>query len=83
MAAFKGRYLAYLLRLWQVKDAGKLAWRASLEDSHTGERQGFPSLEALVAFLWEQVRNRQPEGEASQDNEGGEVAPHIGRGGLK
>lgn len=64
MTAFKGRYLAYLLRLWQVKEAGKLAWRASLEDPHTGERQGFPNLEALMAYLWEQVRNRQPEGEA-------------------
>ncbi|UCH60847.1 MAG: hypothetical protein JSV61_05025 [Anaerolineales bacterium] len=72
MAAIKGRYLAYLLRLWQVKDAGKLIWRASLEDSHTGDRQGFPSLEALVTFLLEQVRNRQPEGEAHQANEGGE-----------
>lgn len=72
MAAIKGRYLAYLLRLWQVKDAGKLIWRASLEDSHTGERQGFPSLEALVTFLLEQVRNHQPEGEAHQANEGGE-----------
>ena len=31
MAAIK-RYLAYLLRLWQVKDGGQLVWRASPED---------------------------------------------------
>ena len=66
------RYLAYLLRLWQVKDGDQLVWRASLEDSHSGQRQGFPDVEALIAFLWEQVRARQPEGEASQGDEGGE-----------
>ena len=57
----KGRYLSYLLRIWQVKDGGDLTWRASLEDSHTGDRKGFASLEALVAFLWEQVHNRKRE----------------------
>jgi hypothetical protein len=72
MAAIKGSYLAYLLRIWQVKDPGQLVWRASLEDPHTGERQGFASLEALIAFLREQVRDRQHEGEASQNHEGGE-----------
>jgi hypothetical protein len=45
------RYLAYLVRLWQVQDQGEFVWRASLEDAHTGERHGFASLEALVAFL--------------------------------
>lgn len=65
------RYQAYLLRLWQVEDGGQLVWRASLEDSHTGERQGFPGIDALIAFLGEQVRNPQREGDASQDNAGG------------
>jgi len=26
-------------------------WRFSLEDAETGQRHGFPDLEALVAFL--------------------------------
>jgi hypothetical protein len=46
-------YRAYLLRLW-VSDSeatDKAGWRASLEDSHTGERLGFASLEQLFAFL--------------------------------
>jgi hypothetical protein len=54
------RYLAYMLRLWQVGGEGELAWRASLESPHTGERHGFASLEALFAFLEEKTR-----GEAS------------------
>jgi hypothetical protein len=44
-------YRAYLLRLWQVRAAGETQWRASLENAHTGERRGFPSLERLVDYL--------------------------------
>jgi len=52
MATGRPRYLAYTLRPWQV--GGKeLAWRASLESPHTGERCAFASLEALFAFLVE------------------------------
>ena len=72
MAILKRRYLAYLLRLWQVTDAGKLVWRASLEDPHTGERLGFASLEALIAFLGEQIGNSKREGGLDQDDDGGE-----------
>ena len=32
---------------------GPAAWRFSLEDPHTGERQGFATFEALIAFLQE------------------------------
>ncbi len=46
-------YFAYLLRLWQVNGTGPPIWRASLEDPHTRERQGFPDLERLCAFLEE------------------------------
>ncbi len=49
-------YLAYMLRLWQVGGEGQATWRASLESPHTGERHGFASLEALVAFLEEQTQ---------------------------
>lgn len=44
------RYLAYLVRLWQIRDQDKFTWRASLEDTHTGERRGFPDLASLIAF---------------------------------
>ncbi len=48
-------YIAYLLRLWRTGGQAGGAWRASIEDPHTGERRGFASLEALFAFLREQV----------------------------
>ena len=45
------RYVSYLLRLWQTEQEGALVWRASLESSSTGERQGFAYLADLYAFL--------------------------------
>jgi hypothetical protein len=48
-------YLAYLLRLWQVQDKGKIGWRASLENVHTGEKRAFAHLDELVAFLRERL----------------------------
>jgi hypothetical protein len=47
-------YLAYLLRLWRVNAAAG-AWRASLEDPHTGEQHVFAGLEALFSFLEEET----------------------------
>ena len=47
----KRPYLAYLVRLWQVWDKGQTGWRASVENAHTGERQGFASLADLFTFL--------------------------------
>ena len=44
-------YRSYLLRLWQVREADGLAWRASLEEVKTGEQRGFTSLEDLIAYL--------------------------------
>ena len=56
MASEPRCYLAYLLRVWHVTDEdGAPAWRASLEDVQTGERQGFGSLEQLLAFLLEET----------------------------
>ena len=49
------RYLAYMLRLWQVGGGEEPTWWASLESPHTGERRGFPSLEALFAFLEDEL----------------------------
>jgi hypothetical protein len=49
-------YFSYLLRLWRDDEPvqhreRKTIWLASLESSLTGERQGFASLDDLVAFL--------------------------------
>ena len=53
-------YVSYLLRLWQTGDVEKATWRASLEDPLTGERQGFASLEMLVAFLQARLCDQEP-----------------------
>ena len=50
------RYLSYLLRLWCTKQDGCEIWRASLEDTRTGEVRGFASLESLIDFLREQMQ---------------------------
>lgn len=52
-------YRVYLLRFWQ-EEAAALAearpvWRFSLEDSATHQRRGFESLEALTAFLENEI----------------------------
>ncbi len=55
------RYRAYLLRLWDANNHGPPAWRAALEDTHTGERWGFADLERLVAFLAAEIGDGRPE----------------------
>ena len=75
MTTQEPRYLAYLLRLWQVRDNEEMIWRASLEDPHTGERRGFAALEMLFAFLREQARTetRQQEGSPKANESSGQI----------
>lgn len=52
------RYGAYLLRYWEVRSdrpGQPSTWRFSLEEAGTGEKRGFRDLEALVAFLREEL----------------------------
>jgi hypothetical protein len=51
MANERPGYRSYLLRLWRACNGDRSTWRASLEDSHTGERRGFADLERMLAFL--------------------------------
>ena len=55
MSEDQPRYLSYLLRLWQVTGRSQPNWQASLESPITGQRQGFPDVEALFAFLTAQT----------------------------
>jgi hypothetical protein len=48
-------YLSFLLRLWRVDDGQAKAWRASLQNALTGQRQGFADLVQLMAFLRQQT----------------------------
>jgi hypothetical protein len=47
-------YISYLLRIWQ-SNGNETAWRASLQDPHTGERLGFASIDDLCIFLRRQA----------------------------
>jgi len=44
-------YRSYLLRLWQVEQNGRFAWRCSLEETRTGQRRNFASLQTLLDYL--------------------------------
>ena len=44
-------YESYLLRLWQVRQDGKMVWRASLESTRTGARENFADVKQAFAFL--------------------------------
>ena len=61
MSREQGRYISYLLRLWQTRSEGKLIWRASLESPHNGERRGFTNLGDLFAFLEKEVSRADQE----------------------
>jgi hypothetical protein len=47
------QYRAYLLRCWEECEpvSGTRQWRFSLEDTRTGQRRGFASLDELVEAL--------------------------------
>jgi hypothetical protein len=49
------RCYPYVLRLWREIGAEPDAWRASVEDTGTGEARRFASLEELTAFLEAQM----------------------------
>jgi len=52
-------YHVYLLRCWQeAREHPDLpaVWRFSLEYPVSGQRQGFASLEALTAFLQQEIK---------------------------
>lgn len=51
-------YRSFLLRCWEERSqslANAAAWRFSLEDSRTGRRHGFAKLEAVMAFLQQEL----------------------------
>ena len=44
-------YAAYLLRLWRERSGESTRWRASLQDTHSGERVGFANPEEMFGYL--------------------------------
>jgi hypothetical protein len=62
-------YHAYLLRCWQeqsLHNTGLAGWRVSIEDPHTGQRRGFASFQALIAFLAAELSGEAPDAASAQ-----------------
>jgi hypothetical protein len=52
-------YRSFLLRMWRNSDS---AWRFSVEDTVTENREGFASLGLLIDFLLDRIQSDdQPE----------------------
>ncbi len=56
-------YVSFLLRLWRIPDGDDAVWRASLEDTLSGEQMAFATVENLLEFLqrWEKSSCGFPE----------------------
>jgi hypothetical protein len=64
-------YCSYLLRLW-LEPNDPPEWRAMLESPSGGERHGFASFEALMAFLEQEMarlEKEQKHRDARQDHD--------------
>lgn len=72
----EGRYLSYMLRLWETANGEDVIWRASLESPGSRKRRGFASLQSLIDFLEAQTECQDvQDGEAdTQGGEGGGIA---------
>jgi hypothetical protein len=46
-------YISYLVRLWRSGESN--AWRATLQDPHTGQQFRFETVESLFVFLQDQL----------------------------
>ena len=71
MPGAQGGYESYLLRLWCTGSESEGTWQFMLENPHTGEREVFASLEALVTYLRERMgRTNEHPGDTSLDRMG-------------
>ncbi len=76
-------YLSYLLRLWQERATSPAVWRASLENSRTGELVGFADTMQLFAFLQEQVADGTGDGRQTDIGSSQETGTlHDGKDGV-
>ena len=51
-------YHTYILRVWEERNSQteQTTWRLTIEDSTTGERQGFETIEALLSCLTQKLK---------------------------
>lgn len=72
-------YQSYLLRIWLVEEESKFEWRASLENAHTGERQGFTTLARLIAYLESHTEVIRSEAEIARQESEAKNDAHLQR----
>ncbi|MCB8926749.1 MAG: hypothetical protein H6652_14110 [Ardenticatenaceae bacterium] len=58
-------YHAYLLRIWREEEG--MPWRATLQNPHTGEQEGFASVEQLIEFLRDKTEEADSEKSSSNN----------------
>ncbi len=58
-------HAVYILSLWEAQTEAGPVWRAWLQDSATGERQGFATLDELCDYLRAGARLPEPESPAA------------------
>ena len=51
------KYISFLLRIWSDKEGMRSIWRASLENTQTGEKVGFATPKLLLDYLLEITAN--------------------------
>ncbi len=66
--ASKPKHDAFLVRIW--RESQQTAYRAFVENVHTGEKRGFRDLNALVSFLHRAYGNRNAVDEEGMRDEG-------------
>ena len=64
-------YQSYLLRLWRTGPEDSTVWRASLENTRTGQWHSFADLGAAFRFLDTQIE------QSRTSVEGGSGQPHM------
>ena len=64
-------YQSYLLRLWRTAQGESVIWRASLENTRTGQWHSFADLSAAFTFLDAQTAH------SSASREGDSDQPHT------
>lgn len=63
------KYMAFLLRLWRENET--TPWRATLENPHTGVRQGFSDPKSLFTFLQNLISGSIQQGQGVGEQEKG------------
>lgn len=54
-----------MLRIWREEEG--MPWRATLQNPHTGEQEGFASVEQLIEFLRDKTEEADSEKSSSNN----------------